>query len=129
MREHTMRRVRRCGVHDYGTASWYQLIGVCTCIHTRCVVEEHGYHLHQIRFGDDAWSKAVITDDLHSWMPPGTTYVQIEKGKNDYRGGEDITLADAWREFATEYGADPAAVPDFPCRLEEAPGLLGGGGR
>lgn len=117
--ENRIQRVHRCKVHDFrGNTSWFQLIGICHCVHASCKTESDGYHEHKIRFGDDAWSRAVIVDELHSWMEDGETYVQIQRGKDDYRAGSDIVLGDAWKKLAADFDVDDIGdLPPFPCLL------------
>ncbi|MGK5677629.1 hypothetical protein [Actinoplanes sp. URMC 104] len=119
MRTHTILRVHRCGVHAYAP-SWLAGIGTCTCVHALCRAEDDGFHEHEIRVGDDAWSRIVVQEQLHAWMadshyPEGYVSVQVLR---DYQHvGND--LAAAWRTVAEQHGLSPD-VPDFPCRIETA---------
>jgi hypothetical protein len=113
--------VFRCKVHNFGTASWYELIGVCGCVHTRCVTADDGYHLHEVRVGDDAWSRTVVTEHLHTWMEAAAP-IDVQRGKNDL-SHVDGTLADAWRQVTADEGMTvdlPAAVP---CRVVPTTGV------
>lgn len=113
----TLTRVSRCGVHNFGTASWFELIGVCSCVHVRCWTESDGFHQHQILFGDDAMCRIRVTEHLHTWVE-GPVPVDVERGSKDLSHAAD--LATAWQEITDDERIHPrdfGDLPDVPCHL------------
>lgn len=114
MRTRLAETVHRCGVHNLdSTLAWNQLAAVCSCVTVICVTEPDGFHQHEIRFGDDAYSRAILVEHLHVWMD-GTTAFTFHRGK---RETYDVpTLADGWAAGCAVVQLRGATLPDSaPC--------------
>lgn len=110
MTERTLRApVHRCG---NWAPSWYEGLCGCSCITAVCRTADDGFHQHEMRIGDDAWSRIVVTEHRHTWLD-GQHAVDVWRGKEG--GNVDGDLAEIWRAVAGAEGTD-TGLPTIPCQ-------------
>ena len=97
------------------SASWFETVATITTVTATCVTAPDGYHAHEYRLGDPAWSRLLVTVHLHVWMDehlaafPHVRAVGVESGR------ELVAYVDTLADAAPHLGIPVEGLPAVTC--------------